>query len=186
MSGYNMNTFYTSNYYVAEEMEEGVLIEAIVEEVGPKDFDEQGEIVSKAVVRFDTGKAAVLNQTRLRAMIAGFGPHSENWIGRKIIISKGMTHYSGRPVPCVVLEPIVRPRHEGGGGQSAQVEGPPKSGPADATTAVPAAPADEPRRPRGKMTVIGGSRRKTGGSALDDLAARRPDLRPKLDDDIPW
>jgi hypothetical protein len=52
----------------------------------------------------------VLNQTRLKELIGAFGPNSENWIGRSIILSRVQAMYAGKPLPAVKIEPIVAPR----------------------------------------------------------------------------
>ena len=43
-------------------------------------------------------------------MIVAFGPNSDNWIGKALIISRGITTYSGKDVACVVIEPVVATR----------------------------------------------------------------------------
>jgi hypothetical protein len=52
----------------------------------------------------------VLNQTRLRALIQGFGPNSDVWLNKKILISRTSTTYSGRTVPAISIEPVLAPQ----------------------------------------------------------------------------
>ena len=40
-------------------------------------------------------------------MIRGFGPNSDNWCDKTILISRGTTTYSGKDVPCIRIEPVV-------------------------------------------------------------------------------
>ena len=51
-----------------------------------------------------------MNQTRLKAGIAAWGPNPDNWIGKSIIISQGDTTFSGKKVPCIKIEPVVADR----------------------------------------------------------------------------
>jgi hypothetical protein len=53
------------------------------------------------------GKGVVLNQTRLKTMIAAFGPNFDGWPGKQITIRQGSTVYSGKTVPAIVVEPVV-------------------------------------------------------------------------------
>jgi hypothetical protein len=100
--------FLNSNYFAAEDLDPKVLIETAIVSVRPREF-EDGE--RKLVVYTDhQGKGVVLNQTRLKTMIAGFGPNFDGWVGKQIIISQGSTMYSGEPVPAIVVQPVVPTR----------------------------------------------------------------------------
>ncbi len=104
----NMTDFVNSNYIKAEDLAESVCIEAIIVSVQRREFEESGE--TKPVVHLEDGRGVVLNQTRLKAMIRAFGPNSDNWIGKPIMINRGLTVYAGKDVPAVVIEPVVSPR----------------------------------------------------------------------------
>ena len=100
--------FLNSNYFTAENLDPNVLIETAIVSVRPREF-EDGSL--KLVVYTDhVGKGVVLNQTRLKTMIAAFGPNFDGWAGKQIIISKGSTVYSGKTVPAIVVEPVVPTR----------------------------------------------------------------------------
>ena len=71
-----------------------------------KEFEDGG----KSVVALEDGRQVVLNQTRLKVLIGAFGPNSDNWIGKPVILSRGQERYGGKPVPAVRIEPIVAPR----------------------------------------------------------------------------
>jgi hypothetical protein len=46
----------------------------------------------------------------LKTIIAAFGPNFDNWPGKKIVIRRGSTVYSGKPTPAIVVEPVVATR----------------------------------------------------------------------------
>jgi hypothetical protein len=102
----NMTDFINSNYIKGEDIAQNVLIEATIASVKMKEF-EDGE---KSVVALEDGRQLVLNQTRLKVLIGAFGPNSENWIGKPVILSRGQERYGGKPVPSVRIEPILAPR----------------------------------------------------------------------------
>jgi hypothetical protein len=52
----------------------------------------------------------VLNQTRLKALIAAFGTNPDNLIGKTVIISRVPTMFKGEPTWGVGIEPIVADR----------------------------------------------------------------------------
>ena len=106
----NMTDYLTSNYINAESIASDVRIEATIASVRSREFEEKGEVKVKPVVYLDTGEGVVLNQTRLRRLVAAYGPNSDNWIGKTIVISRGSTLYEGKTVPAVHIDPIVAPR----------------------------------------------------------------------------
>ena len=121
-----MNDF-LHGFLKAEDIEPNVKLEDVVADVKTVDFEEKGETISKPVISLGSGAQIVLNQTRLRSMIRGFGPNSDNWCDKTILISRGTTTYSGKDVPCIRIEPVV----------PAQIAAPPPKG-------------------RGKMTITSG------------------------------
>ena len=73
------------------------------------EFEDSGE--RKLVIYTNhEGRGVVLNQTRLKTLIAAFGPQSDNWLGREIAILRGTTTFSGKHVPAIVIEPMVAER----------------------------------------------------------------------------
>ena len=102
----SMTSYITSNFITGEGLEENVRVEATI--VGVREHDFGGDV--KPTVDLDDGRRISLNQTRLKALIGGFGPNPANWIGKAIIVSRGMTTYAGKPEACVVVEPVVSTR----------------------------------------------------------------------------
>ena len=86
-----------------------MLIEATIVSVRARDFDDGSH---KLVVYTDhQGQGVVLNQTRLKTMIAAFGPNFDNnWPGKKIVIRRGSTVFSGKTTPAILVEPVVPAR----------------------------------------------------------------------------
>jgi hypothetical protein len=102
----SMTAYITSNFITGDSLEEDVRIEATI--VGVREHDFGGDV--KPTVDLDDGRRIPLNQTRLKALIGGFGPNPANWIGKTIILSRGTTTYAGKPEACVVVEPVVPTR----------------------------------------------------------------------------
>jgi hypothetical protein len=104
----NMTDYLNSNLFNAAGIEPGVRIEAIIVSVRDRDFDDG---TTKPIIYTDyLGKGVVLNATRLKALIAAWGVNPDNLIGKKVVISRGVTKYQGNDVPCVEVEPVVANR----------------------------------------------------------------------------
>ena len=51
--------------------------------------------------------SGTLNQTRLRAVAAGFGWNEDNWVGQTIIVYRGSAPFQGKIVDAVAVEAVV-------------------------------------------------------------------------------
>jgi hypothetical protein len=101
----DMTEHLTSNLFNAVGIAPDVRIETKIVSIRERDFEDG---TTKPVVYTDyLGKGIVLNQTRLKAGIAAWGPNPDNWIGKSIIISRGPTIFKGEPTWAVVMEPVV-------------------------------------------------------------------------------
>jgi hypothetical protein len=104
----NMTDYLNSNLFKAVDIESNVRIEATIVSVRDRDFEDG---TTKPIIYTDyLGKGVVLNATRLKALIAAWGVNPDNLIGKKVVISRGMTRYQGNDVPCVEVEPVVANR----------------------------------------------------------------------------
>ena len=104
----SMTSYITSNFITGDSLEENVRIEATIVGVREHEF-KSGDV--KPTVDLDDGRRIPLNQTRLKALIGGFGPNPANWIGKTIIVQQGARRrIAGKPVACVVVEPVVPTR----------------------------------------------------------------------------
>jgi hypothetical protein len=99
-----MTAYITSNFITGDSLEENVRIEATIVGVREHEF-KIGDV--KPTVDLDDGRRVPLNQTRLKALISGFGPNPANWIGKTIIVRRGSATFAGKPEACVVVEPVV-------------------------------------------------------------------------------
>jgi hypothetical protein len=183
----DMTRFLTSNYIKAEDLDPNVLIESGITSVQRAEFEEHGEVIVKPVVRLEDGRGIVLNQTRLRVLIGAFGPNAANWLGKQLIVRRGKTHFQGRSVAAVEIEPVLAPRIEGPSPQAVPAIEKPRTG----SSTAPAGPAAEPaheseaQSPRGKATIVsGGQKSADDRSVMDELRQQRPDLKRYLDDDL--
>jgi hypothetical protein len=91
-----------SPLYNADKIPVGVKIEEIVAGFETREFEDG----VKAVMQFESGMGVVLNPTRTLVLTQAFGCESENVIGQAILVSRGMTTYSGKPVACVAIEAV--------------------------------------------------------------------------------
>jgi hypothetical protein len=153
MNTNNMSGYLTSNYIKGEDLDADLWIEAIICSVTERAFGEDGERDIKPLIRIEDGRGRVLNQTRLKALIAAYGPNADNWLNKQILIKRGMTHFQGKPTPCVDIQPVIPNRLEGGPA-TAKIEGP-KSGPSGAA-AKPVETASPPRGGQGRGKITSG------------------------------
>jgi hypothetical protein len=96
--------FLTNNLIRADMLTRDVVTEAAVISVGPREFQDG---TTKLVVQLENGQGLVLNQTRLRQMIAAFGENYDGWIGQKIRYWRGSAPFQGKPAAAVIIEPII-------------------------------------------------------------------------------
>jgi hypothetical protein len=91
----------------AEELEPGSSATAHIVAVDSREFEEG----TKGVLFLDifNGRGLVLNQTNLKALMAGFGPNSENWVGQGVVVNRTLADFKGKPVPAIRLEPVRHP-----------------------------------------------------------------------------
>jgi hypothetical protein len=102
-----MITDLLTGFVKAEDLEPGVKSEFVIADVKRVEFQEKdGTIVTKAALVAEDGQQTVCNVTRLRVMIRNFGPNTDNWVGQTVLLSRGMTTFSGREVACIRLEAI--------------------------------------------------------------------------------
>jgi hypothetical protein len=103
----SMTSYITSNFITGDSLEENVRIEATIVGVREHEF-KSGDL--KPTVDLDDGRRIPLNQTRLKALIGGFGPNPANWIGKTIIVRRGSATFAGKSEASVVVEPVVPTR----------------------------------------------------------------------------
>jgi hypothetical protein len=79
---------------------QGVTVEA---------FQNDGDNVRKAVLHFDANaiKPLVVNKTNYLILAHAFGPNTDTWIGRQIVVSPSMTPFKGKMVETIRVEPLT-------------------------------------------------------------------------------
>ena len=87
-----MTAYITSNFITGDSLKENIRIEATIVGVREHEF-KSGDV--KPTVDLDDGRRIPLNQTRLKALIAGFGPNPANWVGKTIIVQGGRRRSRG-------------------------------------------------------------------------------------------
>jgi hypothetical protein len=97
-----------TNYITGESLEPGVLYEDVVVRVEERLFDGDDEPTS--ILVFESGKKLPLNQTNLKALVAAFGPHPDNVIGKTITYFQKMVGFAGKDVPGVRIKCSVAER----------------------------------------------------------------------------
>jgi hypothetical protein len=141
-----------SNFFRAEDIEPGVRIETKIVSVVLREFEDG----PKPVVYTDyQAKGVVLNPTRTKVLYAAFGPESNNWLDRPIVVFRDETTYAGKKVACVAIEAMgaqriatqPRPRPVISSGRSARLKSveppkPPEPPPVDKCDGPSDGPAD--------------------------------------------
>jgi hypothetical protein len=158
----NATDYLNSNYYRAEELEPGVLIETTIVSTRGVEFDDGAKL---AVYTDNGGKGFVCNQTRLKALIGAFGANLDNWRDKPIVVSRGETLYAGKAVPCIVIEPVVATRI--GAEKRPVIEGP-------------------QRQPRGSTDIRSGKGAWDGPKRGWDGAPEPDSAQSGPNDDIPF
>jgi hypothetical protein len=72
-------------------------------------FQNDGDSVGKAVLHFNGNviKPLVINKTNYLILSHAFGPNTDAWIGRQIIVSPSMTPFTGKMVETIRVEPLL-------------------------------------------------------------------------------
>ena len=105
----NINDLFPSNYLKADDLQ-GHEVECQIESVKLEDLN--GE--RKLVLYFrDRKKGLVLNKTNTQVLGASYGPETDDWFGRKVVVYPDQTPFQGKLVPCLRVRVPV-PRAEDG------------------------------------------------------------------------
>ena len=100
--GSNATDFLTSNFLKATDLEEGVIVRAVILAAHPNEFEDG---TTKLVIYTDyKAKGVVLNQTRLKTMIEAFGPNLDNWVGKTVSLRRGPTMFKGEATWGIFLD----------------------------------------------------------------------------------
>jgi hypothetical protein len=82
---------------------------ATIKEVTVEPFQNDGDNVRKAVLHFDGNviKPLVVNKTNYLILAQAFGPNTDAWPGKQIVVSPSMTPFKGKMVETIRVEPLL-------------------------------------------------------------------------------
>jgi hypothetical protein len=108
----NINDVFSSNYLKSSDVQgqiQLVMARTAMEQLGD----------DMKLVLFFQGheKGMVMNKTNSANVANLYGPETDNWIGKPIVLASAMTDYQGKSVPCLRLYPpqqqAAAPAHAG-------------------------------------------------------------------------
>jgi len=87
----------------------GKPVTATIKDVTVESFQNDGDNVRKAVLHFDGNaiKPMVVNKTNFVVLAHAFGPNTDAWIGRQIVVTPTMTPFKGKMVETIRVEPLL-------------------------------------------------------------------------------
>jgi hypothetical protein len=89
----------------------GKPVTAAIQDVSVEPFQNDGDNVRKAVLHFhgNIPKPLVVNKTNYLILAQSFGPNTDTWIGKQIVVSPSMTPFNGKMVETIRVEPLRTP-----------------------------------------------------------------------------
>jgi hypothetical protein len=95
---------FPSKYLQASDLDHPVI--ATIKSVPTENVGSGDNLEEKLVAKFQEDvKGVVLNLTRAEAISAIAGDDdTDTWVGVRIRLSRGMTRYQGKKVPCIVID----------------------------------------------------------------------------------
>jgi hypothetical protein len=89
----------------------GKPVTAAIQDISVEAFQNDGDNVRKAVLHFqgNVAKPLVVNKTNYLILSQAFGPNTDTWIGKQIVVSPSMTPFKGKMVETIRVEPLRPP-----------------------------------------------------------------------------
>jgi hypothetical protein len=89
----------------------GKPVTVVIDHVTVEAFQNDGDNARKAVLHFDgnVNKPLVVNKTNYLILRHAFGPNTDTWIGKQIVLSPSMTPFKGKMVETIRVEPLRPP-----------------------------------------------------------------------------
>jgi hypothetical protein len=99
---------YSSKYLTCADLL-GKPVTVPISDVTVEPFQNDGDNVRKAVLHFHGNviKPLVVNKTNYVILAHAFGPNTDVWIGKQIVISPSMTPFKGKMVETIRVEPLL-------------------------------------------------------------------------------
>jgi hypothetical protein len=82
-----------------------------ISDVSVEPFQNDGDNVRKAVLHFrgNVTKPLVVNKTNYVILAHAFGPNTDAWVGKQIVVCPSMTPFKGKMVETIRVEPLLTP-----------------------------------------------------------------------------
>jgi hypothetical protein len=82
---------------------------ATISDVTVEPFQKDGDNVRTAVLHFHVNviKPLVVNKTNYVILAHAFGPNTDTWIGKQIVVCPSMTPLKGKMVETIRIEPLL-------------------------------------------------------------------------------
>ncbi len=107
-SDMNINEAFPSNYLKATDLQ-GRRVEVTMADVKTEKLGED----FRPVLSFKgKEKGLVLNKTNANAIIDAYGPETDDWFGKPVVLFEAMVEFQGRRVPAIRVDVPRRPRQE--------------------------------------------------------------------------
>lgn len=102
--GINVEQYYKSetNWLSAGDLPKGNKIPVVVSEITEVDFGNDGK---KLGLRFEgKEKGLVLNKTNAKSISYVYGPDTDDWVGKEILLYSTMVDFAGKDVPAIRVD----------------------------------------------------------------------------------
>lgn len=89
----------------------GKPVTVTISDVTVEPFQNDGDNVRKAVLHFrgNVTKPLVVNKTNYVILAHAFGPNTDAWVGKQIVVCPSMTPFKGKMVETIRVEPLLTP-----------------------------------------------------------------------------
>ena len=103
-----ISDLYSSKYLKCADLL-GKPMTATISDVTVEPFQSDGDNVRKAVLHFHGNviKPLVVNKTNYVILAHAFGPNTDTWIGKQIVVCPSMTPLKGKMVETIRIEPLL-------------------------------------------------------------------------------
>jgi hypothetical protein len=89
----------------------GKPVTVTISDVTVEAFQNDGDNVRKAVLHFHGNaiKPLVINKTNYLILAHAFGPNTDAWVKKQIVVCPSMTPFKGKMVETIRVEPLLTP-----------------------------------------------------------------------------
>lgn len=103
-----ISDLYSSKHLKPADLD-GKPVTVTIKDVTVETFQNDGENARKAVLHFDGNviKPLVVNKTNYVILDHAFGPNTDMWIGKQIVVCPSMMPFKGKMVETIRVEPLL-------------------------------------------------------------------------------